>query len=150
MTFKTVSRIVLIVITLSILSIAEWTYWTTDYNKTQTYTLIQGPLDNKFASEEYACGSKKRYTCVDYYFVKDFTRYEVDQKLFTTTAVGDYVHLTKTVSVGNSGLEHVSRIIHWITAIGLFALTWVFGGLFIIWAVSHSDRVSFTEYLNED
>lgn len=150
MKYKHFSQLVLVFILGLFALLVEYNYWTTDYNATYDVTVVNSVVTDKFESEPYACGSKKRYTCIERFLVFDGKKVEVSDDVFTSTRIGETVHLTRTYSVDHGPWVEIARFIHWFGLIVGAVVFLVMAIAFVIWSVSESDKKSFKQFLEED
>lgn len=150
MSIQKTSQIVFGLILAALVSGIEYTFWTTDYDATHDVIVASGPVTNKFATEEYSCGSKKRYMCVDYYLDVNGSRVNVNRNVFLTNSVGDNVTLTRTYKTRDSsaGFDLLISFLHFVICALIVTLTLVYIGARIIWLLTASDDMSFKDFTN--
>lgn len=142
---KFAQYVVLALISLFVISV-EYTYQTTEYKATEPTVIASGVVTERFEND-YACGSKGRYTCYARYLEINGQRHQVNDDVFKNNSIGSSVTLIKTIDPDVTLWQDVSRLIHAMMLFIAFASSVAMTDHFLIWACFYSDKYTYKEQL---
>ncbi|ADG59941.1 hypothetical protein Acj9p041 [Acinetobacter phage Acj9] len=148
MNTQKISVAVVCALIIAFVSYMEYTYQNATKQPDVTTVIASGIVTDKSISE-YACGSKKLYTCTLFSISVDGKSYESSREMFFATPINASVTLTNTRPYAWKPIEVASKMVHVMTILVFGVIGIIFVGSYVYWLCMWSNTLTFKEFLEK-